>query len=730
MIINRIGLCNFGSFEGDIQLDISITNPEKNVILIGGKNGAGKTTLFTAIKLGLYGPVALGYDTPSLSYYRRVKRLINKNSLSKKDVNTYVLLDFIIEEDRELASYVLTRQWKYEEQKLVEYFSVKRNGRNLSEEEIEGFENYLKLLIPPQLFDLFFFDGEKISDFFLEGNASRNLREALLLLCGYDTFDIMSSNFKRVLHKGNDELLNDEERKVSELLVEKDRTMSLIEFEKDKLNQVDNSLLKLEEKQQHLEKDFRNAGGLLAQEIIKYKNNILQEEKIREAKNEWLKDFANDFLPFIIVNNLVQEVKQQVEMENKFQKYKTVKELLNSDFLRKVIYDEINSSSIKIIDSEGHSYSEAFSDIIAKHIDKKVRPNFNVETFSLIHYLSHDEENDVLSLIKDIESQNIDDIKSCKEDINKSIAKVQKLKKKLEACEKNNETLQNYEEELRNVKDQIGKLLIEKGKVEAYIENLKSNLVDLELKTKKADENLKKARKSKSVFELSKISYNMLQKFIPTLISKRLDCIQEMFMLMFSQLIEKQDYIQGIEIDCDFNVTLYRRSSISINMLNNMISKIGIEAFTSQMGQRCVDRIMDRFHISKKSDLEKVLKECDENIIVELPSKVDINGFSKGEQQIYIMSLYWALIKMSNNNIPFVIDTPYARIDSVHRERITTTFFPSLSSQVLVLSTDEEINDEYYGLLKPFLAKEFLISYSSENYNTNVEEKYFFEVTL
>lgn len=728
MIINKIGICNFGSFEGEVELDISINNQDKNIILIGGKNGAGKTTLFTAIKLGLYGPIALGYDTTSSSYYRRVKRLINKNSLSKKDVNTYVFLDFILEEEREIANYEVTRQWQYKDQKLTENLRVERNKQELSEEEVESFENYLKALIPPQLFDLFFFDGEKISEFFLEGNTSRNLKDALLLLCGYDTFDIMDANFKRILHKGNDEILNEEEKKISELISERDKNRQSIDFEKGRLSAIDNEIKTLEERQQILEKEFRDAGGLLAQEIAKIENDILKEEKFREEKNEWLKDFANDSLPFIIASSLVQKVKQQVDKENKFQKYKTIKESLNDEFLKQVIKEEIHKSNIQIIDSNNNNYTDKFSSILAAHIDEKIKPDFDTSTFEPIHFLSHDEENDVLNLIRFIETQSAEQVRTCKDEIAKSLARAQKLRKKLEACKKNDDVLLKYSKDIDNLKEQIGKLMIEKGKTEAYIANLMQHNTELDLKIKKADESLRKARKDKSVFLLCKSAHSMLQSFIPQLIEKKLDSVKVKFMFMLKQLFAKQNYIQDIDIDNNFNVTLYRQCVTTIGLISNMISKIGVEAFTSQMGERCVKHLMNELGVTRISDLEKTFAEIKEDRMIELPMKVDINGFSKGEQQIYIMSLYWALIKMSNNNIPFVIDTPYARIDSIHRERITTKFFPSLSSQVLILSTDEEINNEYYKLIKPFIAKEFLISYSDTAQCTSVEEKYFFEV--
>lgn len=405
-----------------------------------------------------------------------------------------------------------------------------------------------------------------------------------------------------------------------------------------------------------------------------------------------------------------------------------IRESLNNKFLEQVIEEEILNSNIKIVDSNNNNYTNKFSSILAAHIDKKIKPDFDTDKFKPMHLLSHDEENDVLNLIRFIETQSEDQVRTCKDEIAKSLARAQKLRKKLEACEKNNDVLLDYLKKMDSLKDRIGKLMVEKGHIEAYVANLIQHSTELGFKIEKAEKSLIKARKNKSIFLLCKNAHIMLQSFIPKLVEKKLDSVKEKFMFIVKQLLAKQNYIQDIVIDNNFNVTLYRQSVTTIGLISNIISKIGFEAFTKQMGERCIKHLMNELGITRISDLEKAFAEIKNDRMIELPMKVDINGLSKGEQQIYIMSLYWALIKMSNNNIPFVIDTPYARIDSIHRERITTKFFPSLSSQVIILSTDEEINDEYYKLIKPFIAKEFLISYSDTAQCTLVEEKYFFEV--
>ena len=67
---------------------------------------------------------------------------------------------------------------------------------------------------------------------------------------------------------------------------------------------------------------------------------------------------------------------------------------------------------------------------------------------------------------------------------------------------------------------------------------------------------------------------------------------------------------------------------------------------------------------------------------IKLYKRIELGQLSKGEKQIFILSLYFAIIKVSGKDIPFIIDTPYARIDTEHREQISKEFFPNVSSQI------------------------------------------------
>ena len=53
--------------------------------------------------------------------------------------------------------------------------------------------------------------------------------------------------------------------------------------------------------------------------------------------------------------------------------------------------------------------------------------------------------------------------------------------------------------------------------------------------------------------------------------------------------------------------------------------------------------------------------------------------------------------------LPIIIDTPLSRLDSAHRDNIVNNYFPNAGEQVIILSTDTEIDKDYYRKLEPRL---------------------------
>lgn len=107
--------------------------------------------------------------------------------------------------------------------------------------------------------------------------------------------------------------------------------------------------------------------------------------------------------------------------------------------------------------------------------------------------------------------------------------------------------------------------------------------------------------------------------------------------------------------------------------------------------------------------------------------EVPRNSLSAGEKQLMVIAILWALAICSKKKLPVIIDTPLSRLDSMHRTSLVTTYFPQASDQTIILSTDSEIDHNYYELMKDSVGDEFTLNYSEETRSTTILKGYFQE---
>ena len=101
------------------------------------------------------------------------------------------------------------------------------------------------------------------------------------------------------------------------------------------------------------------------------------------------------------------------------------------------------------------------------------------------------------------------------------------------------------------------------------------------------------------------------------------------------------------------------------------------------------------------------------------------DSLSAGEKQLMVISLLWALSICSKKNLPVIIDTPLSRLDSEHRTALVTEYFPQASKQTIILSTDSEIDSQYYEMMKENIGDEFTLVYDDISRCSFIEKGYF-----
>jgi DNA sulfur modification protein DndD len=100
-------------------------------------------------------------------------------------------------------------------------------------------------------------------------------------------------------------------------------------------------------------------------------------------------------------------------------------------------------------------------------------------------------------------------------------------------------------------------------------------------------------------------------------------------------------------------------------------------------------------------------------------------NLSAGEKQIYAIAMLWALARTSGRPLPMIIDTPLARLDSEHRANLVNRYFPAASHQVVLLSTDTELDEALVKELGKSVSHAYRLDYEGTQNRTVVSRGYF-----
>lgn len=166
----------------------------------------------------------------------------------------------------------------------------------------------------------------------------------------------------------------------------------------------------------------------------------------------------------------------------------------------------------------------------------------------------------------------------------------------------------------------------------------------------------------------------------------------------------------------------------------------------SQMATSILDRYKIRLQKSKAYVVAETMTECYKklankktliNKVLMDENTLDLkyinydgdeilkSSLSAGEKQLMVISLLWSLAICSKRKLPVIIDTPLSRLDSNHRETLINYYFPYASEQTIILSTDSEITDEYYEMMKENVGDEFTLIYDDNSKSTSIRKGYF-----
>ena len=713
MKINKIVLYNFNSYEGLNEFDFTSDDRNKNIILIGGKNGAGKTSLFTAIKIALYGPLSFGYVGVNPIYIAKIKDCINSKSFQMDVVESRVQIELSLRVEREIKEYEITREWDYTRQKLEERYYVKTDGCLLGDQELSYFQNYLQGMIPPDLFEFFLFDGEEVGSIFSTSTYNTYVKNAVYTLCGLDIFEIIRKYTIGYAGKA----VSDEEEKIHAQYEELRRNAEKIEksyseleaqiaTDRDELEKIETELIEIETA-------FKNAGGITEVERQTLLKEFSEAEHTKTESLTRIKMFVEGLMPFFILRDFTGRISDQLDIEEKGEIYYYIQQKLK----RQEIKNALN---------ESQKVNDDTVDVLMEFLLKKFKPKGFKEGAQPVHDLSKEDLGRVNAMISAIDDFDVGAMVELVEKRRETADRTMEINRRLKSAMTDEDAGKFAEREnvLLKKKDEISSSIHE---LEIRITIVKEELAAAIQKRDRAFQGIKDNAQNKHVFELS----TGLSKMMGTILENKSESVkrnlEHLIVENLQHIYRKNNLITHIEIEDDFQFNLYQNVKYSSTELLHLIKNLGKEVFASEIGKQGMQLLYEKYQVATASQLYQALEADEQKSSYSLFKRIDISRLSKGERQIFILSLYWAIIELSGQDIPFVIDTPYARIDASHRKEISEKFFPNISKQVIILSTDEEINEEYYKIIKPYVAKEYLLINEESQNRTTVKQHYFFE---
>ena len=611
-----------------------------------------------------------------------------------------------------LRNYVITRKWDYTNQRLTEKYTVERDGKQLKDQELSYFENYLRSIIPPDLFEFFLFDGEEVGNIFSTSAYNTYVRNAVFTMCGMDVFEIIRKFTHGYVTRNN--TIDDDE--VYDTYEAAKQQMELLEAEKKNLESKVNSLTKeLEDTEVQLTElatAFKNAGGISRREKKQLEDEYTHAEKVKTETLTNIKIFVEGLMPFYILKDFANPIMSQLDFEEKGEIFYYVQSKLKRDSIAELLKGDVSDSKV---------------DQLMDYLLDTFRPKGFRDNMEMMFDLSKEDigrVNGIVSSLDDFDVSAMVEMVNKRKAASERTAEINRILKNSMSEEDVNAFAQK-ENEILKKKDDLSSRLYDS---QHRLEDIDKELHSQEQIRDKAMQILKSNAQNKHVYELSSGISSMMEQFLEEKTLSIRKKLEKAIVQKLKSIYRKNNLITHIEIGKNFDFNLYQDEEYNGKELLTLYKNLGSSEFTNLIGTKGEKRLIKMLNgtsinvLKNKSEIELGEEP------IQLYKKIELGRLSKGERQIFILALYWAIIEISGQNIPFVIDTPYARIDANHRREISEKFFPNISDQVIILSTDEEINEEYYKIVKPYISKEYLLINDENENRTTIENNYFFEV--
>ena len=678
-MLTGIVLTDYGLYRGRNEIDLSCA-ADRPVVLVGGLNGAGKTTLFEAVRLCLYGGAALvgrgarrgGRKAYEEFLARRVHRP-SKGGMREEDRRASVAVTFGFFHGGKESEYRVERSWSSGAGGgggVDERLEVGRRSPGdaefapLDAVERPYWQQFIEGIIPRGIMQLFFFDGEKVARMAGgdEGDGAAEgeaVREAFGALLGLDTVEQLQADLEVNLARNLTGGGAALRAEYERVREERDENDAGSARLRERLAQKATELDAVRAQTEAAEARIARVGGGFAARREEAKAELAAARSEHEASCQRLREMCAGALPFALVPARLARLRDSIREDQKAQRRRAGQAELNASIGR----------MLSRLDADGFRTGAALDGDGAKRAAMLVARAAAGEAGGA------DVPEPPMGLS---ESQAAVLVRA----IDEADRAAGGLAEHADAAAASAERIAGIEsslakaprdDEIGPLVSEVGRLRAEEGRLRAESDHIEGRLSSsaalrqhLNAKLRETMSRIYKAEGSQRRAELTRRVQGVLEEYAGRLRARKVRSLERHLLESARTLLHKGDLIGGASVDPEtFQVSLSRPGG---------------------------------------SELRR-------------------DELSEGEKQMLATALLWALARASGRALPFMIDTPLARLDRSHRDSMVDRFLPAASHQVIVLSTDEEIDQRRRARLEPHLSRTYLVEYGGGA--TRCREGYF-----
>ena len=669
MMFKNLQVENFGAFSGKTIFDLTVhkaNDKNQSVIIFGGRNGTGKTTLLEAIKICLYGNSFRGRKMPRWVYQRYLRQHFHRFTDGKTSTEASVSMEFEYARSGYVDDYLVRRSWILAGSDITEKLEIKQNNEPLQDVNEEQWQDFLMELIPPGLSRLFFFDGEKIQSLAKGEGENRHIIGSINSLLGIDLIEHLQNDLRIYLIRKTAATGSDVSALIHDLNQKKKLLDEKVEGILQRRASLQTKIGRVNAEIEEQERRISMEGGGFANKRDQLKVEGKKLDEAIEVLKEEIRSLSGNLLPFAYVPELCVSLRNRLEHEEKEQQRAAA-----AQFLKIALEDlTMDLGKLEYLESLPLSHEQKHAIALETVSELKLKiEKMNGIPKEIVHPFSSVERNEIFRWIE----ASLTTIPS----------RLMQLSTRLENSEKEKEKIEDFifraptDDVLRPLFEKLGKLHEEFGMLQQQIKTLTEEESRSKYEATLASRELSKALEEKAGFDklsehlqLASRTQKVLEEYLRRLRQEKVAEFSQNFLDCFNFLFNKKNFINKVNVNSqNFDITLISGDDVAI-------------------------------------------------------SKAEL---SAGEKQVYAIALLWAIARTSGRQLPFIIDTPLGRLDMEHRMNMMTNFLPHASHQMIVFSTNTEIDQVFFGQLQPYISRAYQLEYDVLRGQTNAREGYFWE---